>query len=63
MSGWEERVGIRERGRKERKEGRDKEKTGPLIQSGLPANTCLCDVFIVLITLALQRICPDLVKL
>lgn len=40
-----------------------KEKTGPLIQLGLPANTCLSDVFIVLITLALQRICPDLVKL
>lgn len=50
-------------GGEERKEERDKEKTGPLIQLGLPANTCLCDVFIVLITPALQRICPDLVKL
>ena len=57
------RVGITERGRKERMEERHKEKTGPLIQSRLPANTCLCDVFIVLITPALQQICPDLVKL
>lgn len=47
----------------ERKEERDKEKTEPLIQSGLPANTCLCDVFIVIIMPALQRICPELVKL
>lgn len=27
------------------KERRDGGKTGPLIQSGLPANTCLCDVY------------------
>lgn len=65
MYGWEEKVGIRARGRNKRKEERerDKEKTGPLIQSGLPANTCLYDVFIVLITPALQQIYPDLVKL
>lgn len=50
-------------GIKGRKRERDKEKTGPLIQSGLPANTCLYDVFIVLITPALQQIYPDLVKL
>lgn len=47
----------------ERKEEKDKEKRGTLIQSRLPANTCPCDVFIVIITPALQRICPDLVKL
>lgn len=55
-------MGIRERGG-EKKERADREKTGPLIQTGLPANTRLSDVFIVVITPALQWICPDLEKL
>lgn len=60
MYGWEEKVGIIEREGGRRRKG---EQTGLLIWLGLPANTCLCDVFIVLITPASQQICPELRKL